>query len=304
MDTSRLNLNLIRKLNALLNAKNVTIASKLIGVSQSSMSTSLKQLRQLFNDELLVPGQYKIMQLTPLGISLLDRTRELVNQIDSVFNVNELFNPETSQRIFRIGMTDLIAMNLLQPLMNKIEVLAPNIHIKIVHPKYLTATDVFESNQLDILVGSFENIPTNLKSQLLFTDELRVVSCIKHPISKKTELNLDDFLKYPLIQFALDDVPYQNNLDKYFDYNKAVLVSISQAITPLLSLSGTNYLMITLKSVADKIKDKVGLKSYSTLFLNDPFICKQYWHPKDDKDHAHRWLRCLLKEIAANVGIY
>lgn len=38
MNINKLNLNLILTLNALLNAKNVTIASRQIGVSQSSMS--------------------------------------------------------------------------------------------------------------------------------------------------------------------------------------------------------------------------------------------------------------------------
>ncbi len=65
MNINQLNLNLLRALYTLITCQHVTLAAQKIAVSQSSMSLSLKQLRQFFNDSLLVPGQLKMMQLIP-----------------------------------------------------------------------------------------------------------------------------------------------------------------------------------------------------------------------------------------------
>lgn len=53
----RINLNLISHLDALLSEKSVSAAAAKVFVSQPAMSASLKQLRELFKDPLLVPGK-------------------------------------------------------------------------------------------------------------------------------------------------------------------------------------------------------------------------------------------------------
>lgn len=53
----RINLNLILHLDALLSEKSVSAAAEKVFVSQPAMSSSLKQLRELFKDPLLIPGK-------------------------------------------------------------------------------------------------------------------------------------------------------------------------------------------------------------------------------------------------------
>lgn len=74
----KLNLNLLRALHALLTCRHLTLQAKM-GISQSSMSVYLKQLREHFHDDLLVRGQGHIMQLTPLANSLIGKTREALS---------------------------------------------------------------------------------------------------------------------------------------------------------------------------------------------------------------------------------
>ncbi|MEM9731161.1 MAG: LysR family transcriptional regulator, partial [Myxococcota bacterium] len=60
----RIDLNLLVALDALARERNVTRAAERAGVSQSAMSHTLRRLRELFGDPLLVRGRGG-MVLTP-----------------------------------------------------------------------------------------------------------------------------------------------------------------------------------------------------------------------------------------------
>lgn len=297
----QLNLNLLRALHALLTCRHVTLASKKIGVSQSSMSISLKQLREFYNDSLLVRGQNNLMHLTPLGASLIGKTREAMSMIDGIFSLSDEFNPLIDKRIFYIGMADLVSFLLAPTLISEIEKLAPHIKLRIAHPKYLTSMEVFESDKFDLMVGMFEGVPESLKQQKLYSDEAVIVGCQDHPAFEDGKISMDNILQYPLIQLALCDTPFYNYFDRYLismGYEKRVSVSIGQGIIPLLSLPGTNYLTLSIRSVAEKLAQHFKLQLASVPFEVETYHCFQYWHQKDNDDPAHQWLRALIKKVA------
>src|SRR4051794_25243777 len=64
VDLSRVNLNLLVALDALLTEPSVTRAAARLGVTQSALSHTLRQLREVFDDALLVRGRGG-MVLTP-----------------------------------------------------------------------------------------------------------------------------------------------------------------------------------------------------------------------------------------------
>src|SRR3954462_1880339 len=68
-DTRAVNLNLLAAVDALLEERNVTRAAGKMGVTQSAMSSSLAQLRVLFDDPLF--------RRTPRGIDPTPRALEL-----------------------------------------------------------------------------------------------------------------------------------------------------------------------------------------------------------------------------------
>ena len=69
VDLSRVDLNLLVHLDALLNERSVTRAAAHVGLSQSAMSHNLARLRDLFGDELLTRGP-EGLRLTPRALAL------------------------------------------------------------------------------------------------------------------------------------------------------------------------------------------------------------------------------------------
>ena len=70
MNLAAINTNLLVALNALLREQNVSRAAETMGVTQSSMSHALSQLRTHFGDRLLVPSGRR-MVLTERGRTLV-----------------------------------------------------------------------------------------------------------------------------------------------------------------------------------------------------------------------------------------
>lgn len=297
----KLNLNLLRALYALLTCRHLTLASKKMGISQSSMSIYLKQLREHFHDDLLVRGQGNIMQLTPLANSLIGKARQALSLIETLFNTIETFNPLISERSFSIGMTDLMSILLTPSLIKRLEQEAPGVKLNIKHPSYLNTVEVFESGDIDLMIGMFERVPEGLKQQKLFQDEAVIVGENNHPGIQKGKICIEELFKYPLIQFSLRETPFYNYFDRYLrqlGHDKRVSISLGQGIMPLLVLTDSHYLTLSIRKVAEKLSHLIPLSIASVPFEVDSFNCYQYWHQKDDADPGHRWLREMILSIA------
>src|ERR1700722_6325781 len=114
---SNLNLNLLKDLDVLLREQNVSRAGAKLGITQSAMSLALKQLRYIYQDDLLVRGQSSKMTLTTFAKTLLPQVNQALQAVDTVFTAHLPFEPKHSQRTFHIGMSDYIAFVLLPKLM-------------------------------------------------------------------------------------------------------------------------------------------------------------------------------------------
>lgn len=83
MSLTKLDLNLLVALDALLAERNVTRAAERLLVGQSAMSSSLARLRRHFDDQLLVREARNLVR-TPLADSLVRPVREALMAIESV----------------------------------------------------------------------------------------------------------------------------------------------------------------------------------------------------------------------------
>src|SRR6187402_2076311 len=99
MDLHGFDLNLLVALDALLAERSVTNAGRRVHLRQSAVSGVLARLRHAFNDKLLVASRGG-MTLTPLGESLIEPVRSILEEIHRTMIVNVPFDPKTSRRVF------------------------------------------------------------------------------------------------------------------------------------------------------------------------------------------------------------
>ena len=109
MRFNRLDLNLLVALDALLTDRSITKASERLNLSPSATSNALARLREYFDDELLVQVGRR-MEPTPRAESLQEAVRDVLVRVDSTIAIQPEFDPSTSDRVFRIFVSDYTQM--------------------------------------------------------------------------------------------------------------------------------------------------------------------------------------------------
>lgn len=105
MRFNKLDLNLLVALDAMLTEASISRAAEQLHMSQSAMSNALARLREHFDDKLLVQVGRK-MELTPRAEVLLDAVRDVLLRVDTTIAAQPVFVPATSDREFRILVSD------------------------------------------------------------------------------------------------------------------------------------------------------------------------------------------------------
>lgn len=224
--------------------------------------------------------------------------------IDDVFTGQTPFVPKQDTRTFHICMTDLPSYILLPKLIKRLREEAPHIKIIVHHPQYFKTREIFEPGDIDLLVGLFEGVPENLKTQTLFTDEGVIALRKDHPAIRNGQLKMEVFLNYPLIQFVNPGTSYHNFMDEnlaYTGYDARVSIKVPHALTPLLSVMNTDYMTLTINEVAKSLSQYMDITMVKPPFEVGIYVCRQYWHQKDNNDPAHQWLRQLVKEVSDTI---
>src|SRR6478736_4676253 len=98
---SRLDLNLLIALDALLTERSVTRAAERLRLSQPALSASLSRLRAHFNDPILA-RQGNTYELTPLASRLAEQTGSALDAARRVFESQAEWDPGESTREFAV----------------------------------------------------------------------------------------------------------------------------------------------------------------------------------------------------------
>ena len=106
MGLSKLYLNLFVLFEAIYNKRNLTRAAEVLSITQPAVSNALARLRRTLNDPLFVSTPAGMMP-TPMTENIIGRVREALQLLDSSVYEGDVFDPASSERVFRLSMSDL-----------------------------------------------------------------------------------------------------------------------------------------------------------------------------------------------------
>jgi DNA-binding transcriptional LysR family regulator len=125
-------LNLLLPLKVLLEEGNVTRAGQRLELSQPAMSAALARLRRRFDDELLVRSG-RDYELTPFARDLLPEVQHALRLMGAALHLEDEFEAATSERTFRLAMSDYAIAVVHEPLLRMVEADAPGVRLSIEH---------------------------------------------------------------------------------------------------------------------------------------------------------------------------
>ena len=195
MNLSKIDLNLLVVLDALLSEQNVTRAAARIGLSQPAMSSALGRLRNMFDDQLLSRAPSGMIP-TERAMSLAGPVRQILREVEAALGPVAEFKPNVSRRTFKIATVDYAEFVLLPALLRELTKTAPLVDIEIWPLSDNYPEEALRSGQLDLAIGFSHRIPQRLRKQMLFEDRFVCAVRSGHP-SVRQRLTLSQYIALP-----------------------------------------------------------------------------------------------------------
>src|ERR1700683_2981525 len=181
MSFNRLDLNLLRVFDAIFQTRSVTVAASNLHLTQPAVSKQLNRLRELLDDPLFVRTN-EGMAPTPRAEALAGPIRHALSEVHHAIEQQLGFDPMTSDRTFRIFLSDLGQTVFLPKLLELIAREEPlvNIHTVQVPPSRMRGV-ALESGDVDLAVGYFEEFEGTIHQQVLFEEHYVGMVRANHP---------------------------------------------------------------------------------------------------------------------------
>jgi DNA-binding transcriptional LysR family regulator len=183
MNLSSVDLNLLVALDALLAEAHVGRAARRIGRSQPAVSHSLRRLRELLGDPLLLRIGSR-MELTPRAVSLREALPDTLERVRRLFAA-ESFVPATSLRRFQVVIHDHLAALVVPAIVRRMSAEAPRARLEVLPWESPFSMTLERLRAIDLCTScSTENLP-GFERTPLFTDTEAVVVRRGHPLASR-----------------------------------------------------------------------------------------------------------------------
>ncbi|MFJ8816280.1 LysR family transcriptional regulator [Amycolatopsis thermoflava] len=298
----RLDLNLLVALDALLAERSVTQAANRLGISQPSMSASLRRLRRHFDDELL-RREGNRYQLTPLGVRLSSLVGDVLSGAERVFGSRATFDPLTSQREFTLNITDYGLAVAVRVLCARLAERAPSMRVRLHHitPEF-AAAGVEGIRGVDGVLMPHGFLP-GLPHLDLYSDRWVCVVSADNPRVGE-ELTMADLTTLPWVDSfggPRGSTPVARQL-QLLGVEPRVQVHTESFLGVPLLIAGTERIALLQERIARRIATGPGLRILDCPFDAVPLVEALWWHPVFDDDIEHVWMRELLAGAMCEDG--
>ncbi len=162
-----LDLNLLRVFVAVADAGSVTDAAARLYLTQPAISAALKRLTGAVGERLFA-RQGRGLVLTARGQRLLDDVRPHLSALLDAALSPPVFDPATSERTVRIGLSDANEPWLLPPLLRALEERAPRMPIIAVPVQFRSVGEVLASGRADLAVTVADELPAGIRRETLY----------------------------------------------------------------------------------------------------------------------------------------
>jgi DNA-binding transcriptional LysR family regulator len=301
MNLSKIDLNLFVVFDAIYAEANLTRAGEIIGITQPAVSNSLSRLRTLFDDPLFVRTA-KGMTPTPVARNIIGPVRQALTLMRSSLQDSDSFCAETSNKLYRLSMTDLAEMTALPGLFKILRKQAPNINVESYVVRRRDMARELASGNLDLAIDAPLVTDPHVCHTSLIKDQLVCVVRSDHEITGS--LSIDQYLALNHLHVStrkrgLGHVDLE--LGKMGLRRRIGLRTRYYLMTPDI-LEQTDLALTVQLRFAAQIAARFNLRYFELPFEVPPLESHLFWHESADQDPANRWMREMLQSIYTHHG--
>ena len=303
----KIDLHLIRVLHTVLTERSVSKAAIRLGMYQPAVSASLKKLRELAGDPLLVRSGAGMVP-TDAGLRMLAPSASILRAAESMFSDARSFEPGSTRQTFRIAASDFLAPLFLPRLVAQIKQQAPHCVIEILP---LSAESDYRTRlaqgDMDVVIGNWLKPPEDLHLGRLFGDEVVCLVAHDHPAVRRASqggwdaaswLAAEHIAPTPthpgargVIDEHLDSLGLQRNITARCPHFGLIPSMVASSL--LVLTTGRQY--------CERFTDRLPVKILPCPVPFPRLLYYQLWHERTHHSSAGRWLRERVKSVAASL---
>lgn len=298
----RLDLNLVRALDALLAERHVTRAAARLSLTQSAASRALARLREELGDPILVRGPSGALLPTARAEQLAPVVRRALEELAAVWR-GETFDPKTSQRRFTVSGADYAELVLLPGLTARLAELAPEVSLSFV-PMPGDLTGALASGEVDALLVPGALGGAGLYQRHLFDESFVVAMRAGHPAASG-KLTLDRFcaLSHLLIAPRGNPGGAVDNALAAMGRRRHVAVSVPHFLVAPHVIAASDLVITMAMRMVAVFSTMFELVTRAPPLPVPGFSIHLQWHERTHSDAGHRWFREQLAHVASHVRV-
>lgn len=278
----------------------VSAAADALELGQPAVSVALSKLRHHFGDQLFVRTSTG-MEPTPFAERLASPVHAVLEALDVVLDQHNEFDPRTSNRTFRICMTDISQLVLLPGLLKKLRASAPEIHIEVLPLTDETARRL-QGGEADLALGFIPQLEAGFYQQVLFRQSFVCIAGSHHPRIHE---------QLTLAQFEAEDhatITSSGSAPRIIDreiarqgIKRRITLKISSFLGAALVVEHTDLIVTIPKRLGDMLRDRGAYRIFPVPFYLPDYEVKQLWHERYHNDPGNRWLRSVISELLSEL---
>ncbi len=303
---SRVELRHLRVLRAILAESSVSRAAEALGQSQPAISATLRQLRELFGDPLLVRSGAGMVP-TERAVAIAEAAGRVLDEIDEMLAPTGVFEPATSTRNVRIVAYSGLCSLLVPSIVAALRAQAPNLKLEFAQPLAPEVTrQQLHDGEVDLVIGYRQGPFQSLRFAPLMECDIVCVVSASHEFAGKRELTLEEYLSLrhlsPSAASVVAGAPIDGQLLD-LGLRRNVAVSLPEYALARQILLGSDLVFTTALPYARDMVDAhplVMVGAPSELGRIGTFM---FWHEKSHHSAFARWLRQNVKAAAGAAAI-
>ena len=303
-----LDLHLIRILYLLLVEKNVSRVALKLNQPQPSISASLRKLRELTGDPLLVRGA-RGMVPTQHGESLLKPAKRILDETEALFVKRKPFVPEDEARSFQIAAPDYLDSQFLPNVVAALRRGSPRSRI-VIHSlgPGVDYNRMLSDGELDLVIANWDEPPPHLHISKLFEDPIVCAMRSDCPYARRTAadaMTLNDYLALPHVAPSQILPGYHGVIDTFLERQGLRRnVAVESAYFGLIPhmLTQTDLVLTTGRQFIRSYEKSLPLKTFTVPVRFPPMRFYQLWHERAHQAPEHKWLRDQVSATAAALA--
>ena len=298
LNLARVNLNLLVALEALLQEGHVGRAARRVGVTQSAMSQSLRQLRALYGDPLLAKGQAG-MQPTPRGQQILGELRSGLSLLRGTF-APPTFEPGTADRTFTLGVSDAVGLAITPDLVRVAGRVAPGVTFQVqpLERRPHVRAERLESGEVDLAFGADLDDAPGLRRMRLEDGEFVGLVRADNPFVSDRPTR-SDYASYTHVVFAASSACQQLIGDGLI---RKVALRTPYLLLAALVVAESDHVVLVRRNMARALLPRFPLRTFHPPIPGVDMPYHMVWHERFDQEPGHQWLRSQVQQLLSQEG--